>query len=78
MSALARAIDAMRGMTRGMIVVGVIPTMSEVMAAVARLGMETLPGLKLKLKIAFSTELTTALLDGELDCCSPIRAPRSA
>ncbi len=60
-------IDSMRGMTRGMIVVGVIPTMSEVMAAVARRVMETLPGLRLKLKIAFSSELTTALLDGELD-----------
>jgi DNA-binding transcriptional LysR family regulator len=60
-------IDAMRGMTRGMIVVGVIPTMSTVMANVARRVMETLPGLKLKLKIAFSAELTHALLDGELD-----------
>lgn len=60
-------IDAMRGMTRGMIVVGVIPTMSAVMGDVVRVIMETLPGLKLKLKIAFSTELTTALLEGELD-----------
>ncbi|MDB5725428.1 MAG: hypothetical protein JWQ16_2182 [Novosphingobium sp.] len=60
-------IDAMRGMTRGMIVVGVIPTMSDVMASVARVVMATLPGLKLKLKIAFSSELTAALLDGELD-----------
>lgn len=60
-------IDAMRGMTRGLIVVGVIPTMSGVMADVAREVMDTLPGLKLKLKIAFSAELTAALFDGELD-----------
>lgn len=60
-------IDAMRGLTRGTIVIGVIPTMSAVMGDVARQVMETLPGLKLKLKIAFSVELTTALLDGELD-----------
>lgn len=60
-------IDAMRGMTRGLIVIGVIPTMSEVMASVARIVLETLPGLKLKFRIAFSAELTAALLDGELD-----------
>jgi len=60
-------IDAMRGLTRGTIVIGVIPTMSIVMADVARIVMETLPGLRLKLKIAFSAELTAALLDGELD-----------
>ncbi len=60
-------IDAMRGLTRGTIVIGVIPTMSAVMADVARIVMETLPGLRLKLKIAFSAELTAALLDGELD-----------
>ncbi len=60
-------IDAMRGMTRGLIVIGVIPTMSGVMAQVAREVMETLPGLKLKLRIAFSAELTAALFDGELD-----------
>lgn len=60
-------IDAMRGMTRGQIVVGVIPTMSGVMAEVARQVLDTLPGLKLKLKIAFSAELTAALFDGELD-----------
>lgn len=60
-------IDAMRGLTRGTIVVGVIPTMSEVMSEVARRVMETLPGLRLKIKIAFSAELTAALLDGELD-----------
>jgi DNA-binding transcriptional LysR family regulator len=60
-------IDAMRGLTRGTIVIGVIPTMSNVMGEVARRVMETLPGLKLKLKIAFSAELTASLLDGELD-----------
>lgn len=60
-------IDAMRGLTRGTIVIGVIPTMSTVMADVARTVMATLPGLRLKLKIAFSAELTAALLDGELD-----------
>lgn len=60
-------IDAMRGMTRGQIVVGVIPTMSAVMAEIARVVLDTLPGLKLKLKIAFSAELTAALFDGELD-----------
>lgn len=60
-------IDAMRGMTRGTILIGVIPTMTAVMANVSQIVMETLPGLKLKLKIAFSAELTTALLDGEID-----------
>ncbi len=60
-------IDAMRGMTRGTIVIGVIPTMSTAVADVVRDVMKTLPGLKLKLKIAFSSELTAALLDGELD-----------
>ena len=60
-------IDAMRGLTRGTIVIGVIPTMSNVVAEVARRVMETHPGLRLKLKIAFSAELTAALLDGELD-----------
>lgn len=60
-------IDAMRGLTRGTIVIGVIPTMSAVMGEVARQVMEVLPGLRLKLKIAFSAELTAALLDGELD-----------
>jgi DNA-binding transcriptional LysR family regulator len=71
-------IDAMRGMTRGMIVVGVIPTMSSVMAGVARQVMETLPGLKLKLKIAFSYELTASLLDGELDFALLLLPDRNA
>lgn len=60
-------IDAMRGMTRGTIVVGVIPTMSTVLGDVARLVMERHPGLKLQLRVAFSSELTTALLEGEID-----------
>jgi DNA-binding transcriptional LysR family regulator len=60
-------IDAMRGMTRGTIVVGVIPTMATVLASVARLVMEQHPGLKLQLRVAFSSELTSALLEGEID-----------
>ena len=56
-------IDAMRGMTRGTIVIGVIPTMSTVMADVAATVLESLPGLELKLKIGFSSELTKALLE---------------
>lgn len=60
-------IDAMRGMTRGSIVIGVIPTMSTVIGDVARLVMQRHPGLKLQLRVAFSAELTAALLDGEID-----------
>jgi DNA-binding transcriptional LysR family regulator len=60
-------IDAMRGMTRGTIVVGVIPTMSAVMADVAREVLEIHPGLKLKLRVGFSSELTVALSEGEVD-----------
>ena len=60
-------IDAMRGMTRGTIVVGVIPTMCTIMGEVARLVMERHPGLKLQLRVAFSSELRSALLEGELD-----------
>jgi DNA-binding transcriptional LysR family regulator len=60
-------IDAMRGMTRGTIVIGVIPTMSTLIGQVARMVMELHPGLKLKLRVAFSSELTPALLEGELD-----------
>jgi DNA-binding transcriptional LysR family regulator len=60
-------IDAMRGMTRGTIVIGVIPTMTSVVGQVARLVMDLHPGLKLKLRVAFSAELTPALLEGELD-----------
>ena len=61
-------IDAQRGMTRGTVVVGVIPTMTEMMGQVARAVMQRHPGLRLKLRVAFSSELTRALLDGELDC----------
>ena len=60
-------IDAMRGMTRGTIVVGVIPTMAEAMGEVAQRVMEAHPGLRLRLRVAFSSELRPALLDGELD-----------
>ena len=60
-------IDAMRGMTRGTIVVGVIPTMAEAMGEVAQRVMEAHPGLRLRLRLAFSSELRPALLDGELD-----------
>ena len=61
-------IDAQRGMTRGTIVVGVIPTMTEMMGRVAQAVMRSHPGLRLKLRVAFSSELARALLDGELDC----------
>lgn len=60
-------IEAMRGATRGAIVVGVIPTMTSLMGQVARSVLEQHPGLKLKLRVAFSAELTTALLEGEVD-----------
>ena len=60
-------IDAQRGMTRGTIVIGVIPTMSEVMGRVAQEVLRRHPGLRLKLRVAFSSELTPALLEGELD-----------
>jgi DNA-binding transcriptional LysR family regulator len=60
-------IDAMRGMTRGTVVVGVIPSMCDVMADVAAILLETFPGMEMRLKIAFSSELKKALLDGELD-----------
>lgn len=60
-------IDAMRGMTRGTIVVGVIPTMCAIMASVAREVLANHPGLRLHLRVAFSTELTKMLGDGEVD-----------
>lgn len=60
-------IDALKGMTRGTVVVGVIPTMTEVMGDVAREVIEKHPGLKLKLRVGFSAELTAALADGEVD-----------
>ena len=60
-------IDAQRGMTRGTIVIGVIPTMSQVMGRVAQAVLKAHPGLRLKLRVAFSSELTPALTEGELD-----------
>ena len=60
-------IDAMRGMTRGTVVVGVIPTMTHIMCDVARQVMTAHPGLKLKLRVGFSAELTPALSGGEVD-----------
>ena len=60
-------IEAMRGTTRGTIVIGVIPTMTALMGDVAHRVLERHPGLKLKLRVAFSSELASALLEGELD-----------
>lgn len=60
-------IDAMRGMTRGTIVVGVIPTMCAVVGEAASSVIAQHPGLNLKLRVAFSSELVSALLEGELD-----------
>jgi DNA-binding transcriptional LysR family regulator len=60
-------IDAMRGVTRGTVVVGVIPTMCSTMSNVGRLILSRYPGLRLILRVAFSTELTPALLEGDLD-----------
>lgn len=70
-------LDAMRGMTRGTIVVGVIPTMCTVLGDVARLVMEKHPGLKLQLRVAFSAELTSALLEGEIDIAVLLLPPDS-
>lgn len=71
-------IDAMKGMTRGSIVIGVIPTMSTVISDVARLVMQRHPGLKLQLRVAFSAELTAALLDGEIDIAILLLPPAGA
>lgn len=60
-------IDAMRGATKGRITVGSVPTMISPMTRVAREILRDHPGLKLEIRAAFSRELTTALLDGELD-----------
>ena len=60
-------IDAMRGVTRGTVVVGVIPTMCGTMSNVGTMILSRYPGLRLILKVAFSTELAPALLEGELD-----------
>jgi LysR family transcriptional regulator, regulator for genes of the gallate degradation pathway len=60
-------IDAMRGMTRGTIVLGVLPTMCATLTEVFAAVMERHSGLRLKLKVGFSSELTSALLEGEID-----------
>ncbi len=60
-------IDAMRGATKGEISLGVVPTMIKTVAEAAASVLRTHPGLKLKVKAGFSAELTTALLDGEID-----------
>jgi LysR family transcriptional regulator of gallate degradation len=60
-------IDAQRGMTRGTIVIGVIPMMSMVMAKVIQTVLHQHPGLRLKLRVAFIPELIAALLNGEVD-----------
>ncbi len=60
-------IDAMRGATKGKINVGAVPTMIAPMTRAAREILAAHPGLKLEIRAAFSRELTTALLDGELD-----------
>jgi DNA-binding transcriptional LysR family regulator len=60
-------IDAMRGATKGKINVGAVPTMIAPMTRAAREILVAHPGLKLEIRAAFSKELTTALLDGELD-----------
>lgn len=60
-------IEAMRGATRGTIVIGVIPTMTALMGEVAHRALEAHPGLRLKLRVAFSSELASALLEGEMD-----------
>ena len=71
-------IDAMRGMTRGTVVVGVIPTMCAIMADVAREVLATRPGLKLKLRVGFSAELTAALREGEVDIALLLPPPGGA
>lgn len=60
-------LDAMRGATKGKITIGAVPTMVPVMARAAREVLQSHPGLKLDIRAAFSADLTTALLDGELD-----------
>jgi DNA-binding transcriptional LysR family regulator len=60
-------LDAMRGATKGKITIGAVPTMIPTMAKAAREVLQSHPGLMLDIRAAFSAELTTALLDGELD-----------
>lgn len=63
----AAEIDAMRGATKGKINVGAVPTMIPAMTRVAAEVLHSHPGLKLQIRVAFSAELTSSLLDGELD-----------
>jgi DNA-binding transcriptional LysR family regulator len=60
-------IDAMRGMTRGTIIIGVIPTLTSVISDVAIDVLNLHPGLNLKIRVGFSSELLVALQEGELD-----------
>lgn len=60
-------LDAMRGMTRGTVVVGVIPTMADIMGDVAQDVLARHPGLRLRIRVGFSAELTAALTAGEVD-----------
>ena len=68
-------IDAMRGMTRGTVMVGVIPTMTDIVGAVAREVIASHPGLKLRLRVGFSTELAPALTEGEIDVALLLLSP---
>jgi DNA-binding transcriptional LysR family regulator len=60
-------LQAMRGATKGRIVVGCIPTMIPLVARAAREVLERQPGLQLEIRAAFSAELTASLSDGQLD-----------
>ncbi len=60
-------IDAMRGMTRGTVVLGILPTMCATLSDVFATVLEKHPGLRLNVKVAFSSELASSLLDGEID-----------
>ena len=60
-------IDAMRGMTRGTVVIGVIAALTSVISDVALDILSSHPGLNLKIRVGFSSELLVALREGELD-----------
>lgn len=60
-------LDAMRGATKGKINLGVLPTMIPTVSRAVRDVSRSHPGLLLDIRAAFSAELTSALLDGELD-----------
>src|ERR1700761_9469816 len=68
-------IDAMRGMTRGTVLVGVIPTMAEIMGEVARQILISHPGLRLNIRVGFSAELAPALTEGEVDIALLLLSP---